>query len=93
MLGISKLLVGAHQIDREYRVQKALEDTPVPVPKVFTYCDDESVIGAQFCACFTARPLSPPGVRITPLLLSTMFMYFPVLLAPLLIFRWPRPSA
>ena len=28
------------------------------------------------------------SVRITPLLLSTMFMYFPVLLAPLLIFRW-----
>ena len=56
MLGISKLLVGAHQIDREYRVQKALEDTPVPVPKVFTYCDDESVIGAQFCTCTSSGP-------------------------------------
>ena len=56
MLGISKLLVGAHQIDREYRVQKALEDTPVPVPKVFTYCDDESVIGAQFCPHTSSGP-------------------------------------
>ena len=62
MLGISKLLVGAHQIDREYRVQKALEDTPVPVPKVFTYCDDESVIGAQFCTCLLHRASSVLGV-------------------------------
>lgn len=42
------LLVGAHQIDREYRVMKALETTPVPVPKVYHYCEDESVLSAPF---------------------------------------------
>jgi aminoglycoside phosphotransferase (APT) family kinase protein len=31
-------IVGAHQIDREYRVQKALENTNVPVAKMYHYC-------------------------------------------------------
>lgn len=43
-----KLLRGAHQIDREFRVQKALENTPVPVAKMWHYCQDESVLGREF---------------------------------------------
>lgn len=43
-----ELLKSAHAVDREYRVQAALRDTDVPVPRMLTYCDDLSVIGAEF---------------------------------------------
>ena len=33
---------------REYRVLKALQDTAVPVPRVYAACDDPSYIGAPF---------------------------------------------
>jgi aminoglycoside phosphotransferase (APT) family kinase protein len=42
------LLPTAHMIDREYRVLRALADSDVPVPKARLYCDDASVIGAEF---------------------------------------------
>ena len=42
------LLPSAHAVDREYRVQKALADTPVPVARQYLFCDDESVIGTPF---------------------------------------------
>ncbi|KAJ9658677.1 hypothetical protein H2198_003555 [Neophaeococcomyces mojaviensis] len=39
----------AHQVDREYRVLKALGSVKgFPVPKVFTLCMDPSVIGTAF---------------------------------------------
>ena len=44
-----KLLPSAHQVDREYRVIKALSDhTDVPVPKPYTLCQDDGVIGTAF---------------------------------------------
>ena len=44
-----KLLPSAHQVDREYRVIKALSDhTDVPVPKPFALCQDDQVIGTAF---------------------------------------------
>lgn len=43
-----KLLPSAHAVDREYKVIKALQDTEVPVPKVYCLCEDESVIGQAF---------------------------------------------
>jgi len=43
-----ELLPSAHQVDREYRVMKALHDTPVPVPEMFCLCEDPSVIGTKF---------------------------------------------
>jgi aminoglycoside phosphotransferase (APT) family kinase protein len=43
-----KLLPSAHQVDREYRVMKALEQTEVPVPKMFHLCEDQAVIGTTF---------------------------------------------
>jgi len=44
-----KLLPSAHQVDREYRVIKALADhTDVPVPRPFALCCDDSVIGTAF---------------------------------------------
>ena len=43
-----KLLKSAHAVDREYRVITALNQTDVPVPKTYVYCDDTSIIGTPF---------------------------------------------
>lgn len=43
-----QLLASAHQVDREYRVMKALEGTGVPVPHMRALCTDDSVIGTSF---------------------------------------------
>ncbi len=43
-----KLLASAHQVDREYRVMKALEVTDVAVPKMRHLCEDDSIIGTSF---------------------------------------------
>ncbi len=43
-----KLLPSAHQVDREYRVMKALEHTDVPVPRMICVCTDPSIIGTDF---------------------------------------------
>ncbi len=42
------LLPGAHAIDREHRVMKALQGTAVPVPTMLAYCDDASIVGTPF---------------------------------------------
>jgi aminoglycoside phosphotransferase (APT) family kinase protein len=43
-----QLLASAHQVDREYRVMKALENTGVPVPRMRLLEADESIIGTGF---------------------------------------------
>jgi len=43
-----QLLASAHQVDREYRVMKALGDTGFPVPKMRALCLDEGIIGTTF---------------------------------------------
>ena len=45
---LGKLLASAHAIDREYRVMSALAGSSVAVPSMVTYCDDLSLIGADF---------------------------------------------
>jgi acyl-CoA dehydrogenase len=42
------LVASAHAIDREHRVMSALQGSGVPVPRMFGYCDDESLIGTPF---------------------------------------------
>ncbi|SFO55714.1 Predicted kinase, aminoglycoside phosphotransferase (APT) family [Actinomadura madurae] len=42
------VLPTAHDMAREYRVMSALKDTPVPVPRTYALCQDDSVIGAPF---------------------------------------------
>ncbi|CAL0334733.1 unnamed protein product [Lupinus luteus] len=43
------LLASAHAVDREFQVLQALgTHTQVPVPKVFCYCNDSTVIGTPF---------------------------------------------
>jgi aminoglycoside phosphotransferase (APT) family kinase protein len=43
-----KLLPSAHQVEREFRVMKALEKSDVPVPRMYLLCDDENIIGTPF---------------------------------------------
>jgi aminoglycoside phosphotransferase (APT) family kinase protein len=43
-----QLLKSAHQVDREYRVMKALEGTDVPVPRMLHLAEDDGVIGTVF---------------------------------------------
>ena len=38
----------AHAVDREFRVQRALENSAVPVAAMHLLCDDDSVIGSMF---------------------------------------------
>lgn len=42
------LLASAHQVDREYRVMKALGQTDVPVPVMRALCEDDAIIGTSF---------------------------------------------
>jgi len=42
------ILRGAHAVDREFRVLKALEQTDVPVPKTIHFHDDASLLGTPF---------------------------------------------
>ncbi len=42
------LLPSAHAVDREYRVMKALHHTAVPVPQMYLYSEDESIVGTPF---------------------------------------------
>lgn len=42
------LLASAHQVDREYRVMKALGDVGFPVPRMRALCEDDAVIGTSF---------------------------------------------
>jgi aminoglycoside phosphotransferase (APT) family kinase protein len=43
-----ELLPSAHAVDREFRVQRALAATDVPVPRMLHLCEDRGVIGTLF---------------------------------------------
>jgi aminoglycoside phosphotransferase (APT) family kinase protein len=45
---LGNLLPGAHRIDREYKVMSALERSKLPVPRMYGYCDDISIMGSEF---------------------------------------------
>lgn len=42
------LLKSAHAVDREFRVQRALAGSDVPVARMYALCEDDSVIGSMF---------------------------------------------
>lgn len=44
----ARLLPSAHAIEREFRIQHALQDSGVPVARMHALCEDESVIGRAF---------------------------------------------
>jgi len=43
-----KLLKSAHAVDREFRVQRALENSRVPVAKVLQLCESTEILGSMF---------------------------------------------
>ena len=43
-----QLLASAHQVDREYRVMKALGGADFPVPNMRALCEDPGVVGTTF---------------------------------------------
>ncbi|TNN73436.1 Acyl-CoA dehydrogenase family member 11 [Liparis tanakae] len=43
-----ELLPGAHKVDREYRVQRALFSAGFPVPQPLLHCTDAEIIGTEF---------------------------------------------
>jgi len=43
-----QLAHGAHQIDREFWIQSVVGKRGVPVPEMYAYCKDTSVIGVEF---------------------------------------------
>ena len=43
-----KLLKSAHAVDREFRVMNALQNTDVPVPRMYHLCEDRDVVGSMF---------------------------------------------
>ena len=43
-----ELLPSAHAVDREYRVQRALAGSGVPVPAMLLWCEDRDVVGTPF---------------------------------------------
>ena len=45
---VAKLLPSAHAVEREFAVMSGLYDTDVPVPRMHSLCEDESVIGRAF---------------------------------------------
>jgi aminoglycoside phosphotransferase (APT) family kinase protein len=38
----------AHNIEREYRIMRALAMTDLPVPKTYCLCEDKDIIGTPF---------------------------------------------
>ncbi|MQA60286.1 MAG: phosphotransferase [Actinophytocola sp.] len=61
----------AHDMSREYRVQAGLEPVFPYVPKMIAFCDDESVIGAEFYVMskidgIILRSELPEGLTLTP---------------------------
>ncbi len=63
----AKLLPSAHAVDREFRVITALGKAGIPVPRTYTLCEDEGVIGRAFYVmdCVDGRVLwdqSLPGM-------------------------------
>lgn len=43
-----EILPGAHAVEREYRVLKALEKSDVPVPKTLLFCQNTDIVGTPF---------------------------------------------
>lgn len=61
----------AHDMDREYHVQKAIKPVFPYVPDILAYCQDETIIGAEFYVMrripgIIPRANMPKGINLTP---------------------------
>jgi len=63
------LLKSAHAVEREYRVQKALAGSDVPVAKMRVLCEDTDVIGSAFYVMqeVEGRHFDDPRLRELPI--------------------------
>ncbi|OUS19945.1 phosphotransferase family protein [Rhodobacterales bacterium 59_46_T64] len=63
------LLKSAHAVDREFRVQSALQGSDVPVAKMHVLCEDDDVIGSMFYVMdeVKGRNLNLPDMPEIPL--------------------------
>ncbi len=43
-----ELLPSAHAVDREHKITSALGETPVPVVRTLSLCEDTSIVGTEF---------------------------------------------
>jgi aminoglycoside phosphotransferase (APT) family kinase protein len=57
------LLQSAHQVEREFRIIKALAATDVPVPRAHLLCEDTGVSGTAFFVMDSAIRLCPTQAR------------------------------
>ena len=64
-----KLLPSAHAIEREYRVMKAMESAGVPIPPLYSLCEDSSIIGTPFYLMeyVSGRLFKNPSLQELPL--------------------------
>jgi aminoglycoside phosphotransferase (APT) family kinase protein len=63
-------IASAHDMGREFRVQRALKPTFPSVPEMVAYCDDDAVIGAEFYVMekiegTILRSKIPPGLGLS----------------------------
>jgi len=70
------LLKSAHAVDREYRVQRALAGTDVPVARMLAYCDDPQVIGSEFYIMDLVEGRSFDDPRLPEVPVSERLQYF-----------------
>ncbi|XP_073247761.1 acyl-CoA dehydrogenase family member 11-like [Porites lutea] len=43
-----EMYVGYHKVDVEYKIMSALSGASVPVPKMYLFCEDKTVMGQEF---------------------------------------------
>lgn len=62
------LLKSAHAVDREFRVQRALANSDVPVPAMLALCQDDTVLGTDFYIMehVTGRNIVDPSMSDAP---------------------------
>lgn len=63
------LLKSAHAVEREYRVQKALWASDVPVSRVLALCEDDAIIGSAFYVMeyVAGRCFDDPRLPVVPI--------------------------
>jgi aminoglycoside phosphotransferase (APT) family kinase protein len=80
------LLKSAHAVDREHRIMTALQNTGVPVPKTYTLCEDDSIIGTAFFLMENVEGRVIPDDALpglTPADRTTLYEHFAEVLAAL----------
>ena len=72
-----KLLPSAHAVEREYRVMRAMQSARVPVPPLYSLCEDSDVVGTPFYLMeyVSGRLFKDPSLEEVPLEQRKEFYY------------------